>query len=95
MKAHSARIVIAIATIVSATALGSWAAAQSWTPLPEPVVFSGPDIGFRVEGRIGDVPTGKIVVGVNGKWVEVQIGGPPGNVFVVPPPPSPPPPPPG
>jgi hypothetical protein len=93
MRAHPARISIAITSCACLIGLGTWAFAQTWTPLPEPVVFSGPDIGFRVEGRTGDMPTGKIVIRVNGKWVEVQIGGPPGNVFVVPPPPPPPQPP--
>ena len=33
-------------------------------------------MGFRVEGMRGEVPTGVIVIKVNGNWVEVQVGGP-------------------
>ena len=45
-------------------------------PLPEPKVLFGDDVGFRVEGMRGEVPTGVIVIKVNGNWVEVQVGGP-------------------
>jgi hypothetical protein len=47
---------------------------QTQTPLEQPVVLSGGDVGFRVEGRRGDVPRGQIVVRINGAWVPVEIG---------------------
>ena len=35
-----------------------------------PTVISGDDLGFRVETDRGGVPTGRLVVRVNGQWVE-------------------------
>ena len=40
--------------------------APAWRPLPEPKVLFGDDVGFRVEGMRGEVPTGVIVIKVNG-----------------------------
>ena len=50
------------------------AQAPLWQPLPEPRVFFGEDVGFRVEVLRGEVPTGVIVIKINGKWVEAQVG---------------------
>jgi hypothetical protein len=44
-------------------------------------VFSGADVGFRVDGhktdpRTGkDIAVGQVVVRINGQWVDGQIGG--------------------
>jgi hypothetical protein len=37
---------------------------------PPETVLAGPDIGFRVESQRGNVPEGRIVVRINGQWVE-------------------------
>ena len=56
--------------------LVSWASAQAIQRRTEPaVVLSGSDIGFRVESRRGSVPIGKLVVHVDGQWVEAQFSG--------------------
>jgi hypothetical protein len=52
------------------------AQAPLWRPLPTPKVLFGEDVGFRVEGVRGEVPTGVIVIKVNGNWIEAQVGGP-------------------
>jgi hypothetical protein len=39
------------------------------TPLPSPVVLTGNDVGFRLEGHIGEMPAGTLVIRVNGQWV--------------------------
>jgi hypothetical protein len=62
---------------------------STMTPLTEPTVVSGNDVGFRVEWMNGRVPTGKLVIRLNGQWVEARIGEPP-HEQVVPPPPTPP-----
>ena len=52
-------------------------AAQVGTQQVPPKILSGPDIGFRVESiepRSGSV-LGRIVVNVNGKWVDAYVGG--------------------
>ncbi len=63
---------------LSLLAAGAVAAAQvrAWRPVPEPKVLSGGDVGFRVDGFRGEVPSGTIVIRVNGVWVEAEIGGP-------------------
>jgi hypothetical protein len=55
---------------------GAWASAQlrSVVPVP-PTVLSGGNIGFRVEGYSGDIAVGKLVVQVNGKWLETEFSG--------------------
>jgi hypothetical protein len=35
-----------------------------------PIVISGNDVGFRIERTQGGIPIGKIVVRVNGVWVD-------------------------
>jgi len=43
-----------------------------WAQTPPQLrVISGGDLGFRVEGQARDgTPTGKLVVRINGQWVE-------------------------
>jgi hypothetical protein len=85
---------IAAVWVLSLVLTGSWASAQGqrWTPLPEPVIVSGDDIGFRVEWMNGRVPSGDLLIRVNGQWVEARIGEPPNSRIVPTPPPAPPPP---
>ena len=44
-------------------------------PLNAPTVIAGNDLGFRVESTTNGIPVGKLVVRINGKWVEAQLGG--------------------
>jgi len=39
-------------------------------PLEAPTIISGADLGFRVEGHHGKVPVGRLVIRVDGRWVE-------------------------
>ena len=70
---------IGIGVVSSAVLIGGiWAHAQ--VPLPntrpeESTVLSGADLGFRVETTGPDGVTGKLVVRVNGKWVEAKASG--------------------
>jgi hypothetical protein len=60
----------------------AWATAQLRSPEPvTPTVFSGNDIGFRMEGRRGTTPVGAIVVRIDGEWVEVEFGA--GKVYPI------------
>jgi hypothetical protein len=65
------RLLIVVLWIGSLIAVGTAAYAQAsrMTPLPSPVVLTGNDIGFRVEGQIRDTPAGSLVIRVNGQWV--------------------------
>ena len=55
-------------------------AAMSQTPrvtTPEPSsepnkIFSGSDLGFRLDGYQGSVPVGTFVVHVKGRWIQVE-----------------------
>ena len=42
-------------------------------PLPEPKVVSGADFGFRVEADQKGTPVGKLVIRVDGKWIEARV----------------------
>ena len=67
---RQARIVIVTLSVVSLIFTGAVVSAQrQMTPLGAPTVVSGRDIGFRVEGHIGNRPAGTLVIRVNGEWV--------------------------
>jgi hypothetical protein len=42
--------------------------------LTQPLVLSGPDVGFRVVRMDGQTPVGLIVVRINGAWVAAGTG---------------------
>jgi hypothetical protein len=41
-------------------------------PTGGPLVLSGADVGFRVEGQKGDAVVGRFVVRINGRWLDVD-----------------------
>lgn len=55
-------------TVAAASATFTWAQTRQ----TEPRILSGPDIGFRVEGRDprNGTPTGTLMIRLNGEWVE-------------------------
>ena len=65
------RLVLVVVWVMSLVAVGAVAGqlAYRFERLPEPIVLSGNDIGFRVEGRLGAQPAGRIVIRINGQWV--------------------------
>jgi hypothetical protein len=69
------RVVLAVVALVGA---GAWASAQVYQsePIDPPLVLSGPDVGFRLESRRGEAIYGKVVVRVDGQWIEVNVSGP-------------------
>ena len=40
---------------------------------PSPPVIAGNDLGFRVENARDGLPVGKLVIRINGHWVEAQL----------------------
>jgi hypothetical protein len=61
-----ARIVLVVIGLASLLGVGVWAQL-----LPQQRVVSGSDLGFRIEGSRSDgTPTGRLVVRINGQWVE-------------------------
>lgn len=61
---YSSLIVANIATI-------SFASAPRFDS--QTAVIAGSDLGFRIENR-DNVPIGKLVVRINGRWVDAQVG---------------------
>jgi hypothetical protein len=66
------RSIVAVAWLLSLVAVGAMAQSRGVTPLAPPMVVSGTDLGFRVEGRNGATPVGRLVIRVNGQWVDVE-----------------------
>ncbi len=74
---------LAVLTVLLAVA-AAWVSAQVTRPpsakaldpmdLVAPTVISGSDLGFRLESKDGNVPIGKLVVRINGIWVDAQVG---------------------
>jgi hypothetical protein len=60
-------------TLAGTFAAGSWSRAQPQARPVTPKVYSGNDLGFRVEARNGGVPSGRLVIrNEGGEWVEVD-----------------------
>ena len=75
MKLTARHLLIDGALVVVVFAAAAWGHAQAFvqpTPVPSPVVLSGPDIGFRMVGRKGEKPVGRLVVRIDGEWREVE-----------------------
>ncbi len=69
------RLLVVASVLVVTFAAGRWAQGQGIQP-QTPTVISGNDIGFRIDGRKGNTPLGRLVVRINGEWVEAgPIGG--------------------
>jgi len=66
------RFALIVAWIVSLVAVGAWSSRQGQPAGRQPVIVSGDDIGFRVEGERDGTKIGRLVVRVDGKWVEVE-----------------------
>jgi hypothetical protein len=73
-----ARFRVVVLALLAVVAAGAWASAQLYQPEPidPPVLLSGPDVGFRMESRRGGDIYGRIVVRIDGEWVEVSLSGP-------------------
>ena len=53
--------------------IGVWTFAQGKPAIAPQTVFSGSDVGVRIDGARGSIPTGTLVVRVEGKWIEVEL----------------------
>ena len=74
MRFRLLTLIIAIA-ILSSLATRKLATGQITAIRPiEPRVMSGENIGFRVDSLRGSTPLGRLVIKVNGQWVETDIG---------------------
>jgi hypothetical protein len=63
-----------LATLLALIATAAWTSAQDvLLQRVAPTVIAGENVGFRVEGLRGNTPVGRIVVMVNGRWVEAEL----------------------
>jgi hypothetical protein len=73
------RLVVAAVCLGSlgAAAIVGRAQARAVEPVP-PFVVSGADLGFRVEGRQGNTPVGRIVIrkDASSPWIPAESAGP-------------------
>ena len=58
---------------VGVGAVGGYALGLQSTQPPSPTLFSGVDVGFRMEGRKGNMPIGRLVVRLDAQWVPVAV----------------------
>jgi hypothetical protein len=73
MRFRFLALTIAIAVLSS---FATWKVATAQVTAAKPVpprVMSGEDIGFRVESLRGATPVGRLVIKVNGNWVEADV----------------------
>jgi hypothetical protein len=56
-------------SVIGAVTIATIARAQAL----ETIVLSGSDVGFRIDGQRGRTPVGKIVVRIDGQWVEAAL----------------------
>jgi hypothetical protein len=71
------RLSFAILWALSLIIVASFAQAQKKPqPVPPaPIILSGADIGFRVQGDRGDHVIGTLVVRMNGEWIAAEPAG--------------------
>jgi hypothetical protein len=74
----STRAILALAAlwVLSLVAVVTIVNAQVYrmNPLAEPRILSGPDFGIRIEAEQNGKPVGRLVVRIDGEWVEAQLG---------------------
>ena len=70
-------VVLWLSLLAAVASASAWVGAQSMVvkPIDQPMVLSGADVGFRVEGWHGTTAVGKFVVKIDGKWVEAAPSG--------------------
>jgi hypothetical protein len=73
MSVKLRRLAIAGGFLGSLMLGAAWGRAQA-VPQTETghVVVSGSDVGFRIVGRRGNTPVGRLVIRQNGEWIEVE-----------------------
>lgn len=69
--------------VVCALSLSAQVQRQGGGPLPDlptitvsPTIISGNDVGFRIERTEAGIPTGRLVIRVDGRWIDTGIAAP-------------------
>lgn len=73
MKLASRHLLTGGILMLAVLAAAAWGYTQGIvaTEPVTPIVLSGADIGFRMQGRQGATPVGQLVVRINGEWKPV------------------------
>jgi hypothetical protein len=74
MTTAARKCILALGLILAVgvgAAVGYALGLQSTTATP--ALFSGVDVGFRIEGRKGNTPVGRVVVRIDAQWVAVDV----------------------
>jgi hypothetical protein len=66
---------VALAGFVLILGLGVFGWAQVPAPPNPPGAITGPDLAFWVERAEGNTAVGKLMVRLNGKWLEAKVSG--------------------
>jgi hypothetical protein len=70
---HWKLAVLWVLSLIAVSAISSSAQAQLFRPDPVtegPTIVSGTDVGFRIERTQNGLPVGRVVVRINGAWVD-------------------------
>lgn len=59
--------------VASLGAVAALASAQARSSQPAPTVMFGDNLGFRVEGMKAGIPVGRMVIRIDGQWVDVAL----------------------
>jgi hypothetical protein len=77
MSRRSQLIAVVLLSVVILGSWRSWLSAQAVAsePIYPPITVSGDDIAFRVEARRGNTVEGRLMVRMEGKWIEADVDG--------------------
>jgi hypothetical protein len=59
-----------VVSVISSSAQDPRIRPRGVNPTETPTVVSGNDVGFRIERTEDGIPAGRVVVRVNGRWVD-------------------------
>jgi len=67
-------LMLCLASSVSVAVASAWVSGQMIRPekIDPPIVVSGADLSFRIEARQGSTAIGKLLVRIEGRWVEAD-----------------------
>ena len=72
-RSMAALVVVWTLSIIAAATIATTAQTPEMVPSAIPTVVSGNDLGFRIDGQRGQTPVGRIVVRIDGQWVEAEL----------------------
>ena len=75
MTSAARKCIVALGLIlaVGVGAAGGYALGLQVTEPATRRLFSGVDVGFRMEGRKGNTPVGRLLIRMDGQWVAVDV----------------------